>query len=177
MEVKAKSEGAEVSVTAKPTTGFTAALWLDYDDAALTQSFPVRSTAYGVSGDRLPYSSRFSGNLSLTQDFLLWRDAIGSVGAAVSYVGNREGIFQSTATRQQYPSYTKTDLHASVKQESWSATVYINNLTDRRGVLNGGLGYFPENAFNYITPRTVGISIEREGFKRRDALGPAVGRL
>jgi hypothetical protein len=68
-------------------------LYATWDDAVLTQAFPSTSTVYGVPGDRLPNSTRFSGNLSLQQDFRVTGRLTGFAGAAVSYVGDRVGTF------------------------------------------------------------------------------------
>jgi outer membrane receptor protein involved in Fe transport len=82
----------------------------------------------------------------------------GFLGGAVSYVDHRVGIFTAAASPRVYlPGYAKADLHASVKYDSWTATLYVNNVADRRGVLNGG--YFPPFAFQLIQPRTVGLSL------------------
>jgi iron complex outermembrane recepter protein len=161
---RAKSQGLELSVESNPLAGLTIAAWVAWSDAVLTQGFPPTSTAYGTSGDRLPYDSRFSGSLSLEQYFPLWSSATGFIGGDVSYVGDREGDFQGVSQgipmpRQTYPSYAKTDLRVGIRQSSWTGNLYLNNATDRRGVLNGGLGQFPPFAFTYIQPRTVGVSI------------------
>lgn len=157
----AKSEGLELSAEARPLTGLTIAGWFDYDNAVLTQSFPANSTAYGVAGNRLPNSSRVSGHFSLEEDFPLWDELNGFVGVAVSYVGDRKGLFLTTPQRQNYPSYTRTDLRAGLHYESWTFNIYINNLADTRGVLSGGPGYFVPTAFDYITPRTIGVSLSK----------------
>ena len=162
----AKSEGVELSVESKPLSGLTIAAWVDYDDAALTQDFPSAAVAageYGLAGERLPFSSLFSGNVSVDQNFRLWNNAIGFVGASASFVGNRLGTFQAKGTdRQEYPSYTTTSLRAGMKEDSWTVTAYANNVADVRGVLNGGTGYLPTYAFQYITPRTIGINVRKE---------------
>jgi outer membrane receptor protein involved in Fe transport len=162
----AKSQGVEVAVTAKPLPGLTIAGWIAFSDAQLTQSLPADnpSDPYGVSGDRLPYSSRFSGNFSLDDEFPIaggWR---GFAGATVSYMGDREGAFQflqpaGSLQRQTFPAYARTDLRAGLKYESWMANLFVTNLTDKRGVLNGGVADFPPYAFQYIQPRTVGLSV------------------
>ena len=156
----AKSEGVELSVTSKPLTGLTAAAWIDYDNAVLTQNFPA-GPAYGVAGDRLPNTSKWSGNLSLEQDFPLWSSATGFVGGQVSYVGDRVSVFTSDSQRQEFPSYTKTDLRAGVKYDSWTTNIYVNNVADVRGVLNGGIGFDPQFAYVYIQPRAVGVSVSK----------------
>ena len=79
----------------------------------------------------------------------------------MSYVGDRTGIFQKTALRQIFPAYVKVDLRAGVRYESWIANFYVTNVGDKRGILNGGVGYNPPYAFNYIQPRTVGLSLSK----------------
>jgi iron complex outermembrane receptor protein len=157
---RAKSQGVEISVESRPLTGLTLNGWVAFSDAELTEPFPPNSAnVHGVSGDRLPYSSRFSGNLSAEQDFPLFSNVNGFVGATESYVGEREGVFTASAERQNLPAYSKTDLRTGGKFDSWTLNLYVNNVTDKRGVLNGGLGQVPPFAFIYIQPRTVGLSV------------------
>ena len=158
---QAKSQGVELSVESRPLTGLTIAGWVAWDEAVLTQAFPAASPTYGASGDRLPYSSRFSGNVTLEQDFPLGNRVTGFVGAAASYVGNRVGEFTGSPQRQDLPGYTKTDLRGGTKYDSWTVNVFVNNVADTRGVLNGGLGQFPPYGFVLIQPRTVGLSASR----------------
>jgi outer membrane receptor protein involved in Fe transport len=158
---QAKSQGVELSIESRPLTGLTIAGWVAWDDAVLTQPFPPTSTTYAVAGDRLPYSSRFSGNVSLEQDFPLSSRVTGFAGAAASYVGDRVGEFTGTTQRQDLPAYTKIDLRAGTKYDSWTVNVFVNNVADKRGVLNGGLGQFPPFGFVYIQPRTIGVSASK----------------
>ena len=67
----------------------------------------------------------------------------------------------TTSQRQICPAYNKADLRAGVKVNSWSASLFVNNATGTRGVLNVGIGYVLPNAFIYTQPRTVGVSISR----------------
>jgi iron complex outermembrane receptor protein len=161
----AKSQGVELSVESRPLTGLTIAGWVAWDDAQLTQPFPAASTAaggaYGVPGDRLPYSSRFSGNASIEDDFPLASRLTGFAGGSLSYVGDREGEFTASAQRQDLPAYAKLDLRTGIKYDSWTTDLFLNNVTDKRGVLSGGLGSFPPFGFVYIQPRTVGLSVAK----------------
>jgi iron complex outermembrane receptor protein len=157
----AKSEGVEISVAAKPWTGMTISAWVDYDDAVLTEAFPKTATVYGAPGDRLPDSSKFSGNISPQQEFPFWGDMTGFLGATVSYVGDRVSLFQSTAVRQVFPAYAQTDLRAGTRFGSWTANFFVNNVADRRGVLDGGRGYLIPYAYYYIRPRTIGLNISK----------------
>jgi outer membrane receptor protein involved in Fe transport len=155
----AKSEGAELEIMARPLKGLSLSAWVSYDNAVLTENFPSSSTAYGASGDRLPNSARWSSNGSAQQDFALWGGATGYVGVTATYVGDRVSVFMGTANRQTFPSYTKADLRAGVVYESWRLNAYANNVGDKRGVLNGGIGFTPAFAFDYIQPRTIGASL------------------
>jgi iron complex outermembrane recepter protein len=135
--------------------------WVDWNDAELTSAFPSNSAAFGRSGDRLPYDSRISADLVADQSFPLGANYTGTVGAALNYVGNRLGVFTGGPQRQDLPAYVKVDLRASVRLGDWTLDAYVNNVTDRRGVLNGGLGTWNAASFNDIHPRTVGLSITK----------------
>jgi len=150
-------------VNARPMENLSTSAWVSYDAAKLSQNFPANSAAYGVKGNQLPDTPRLSAHISVQREFPLamWEGAMGFVGVEASYFGHRSGLFQDTPVRQQYPGYGKVDLRAGVTYDSWSANIYVNNLGDVRGVLNGGLGYSPPNAFVYIEPRLIGFNITR----------------
>jgi iron complex outermembrane recepter protein len=161
---RAKSDGIELSVTAKPLIGMMVSSWVVWNNAELTQALPPGFpgiAAVGASGDRLPYSSRFSGNVSVDQEYPLWHGANGFVGGTMSYVGDREGEFATAPQRQTYPGFAKTDLRAGIKYDSWTARLFATNLADRRGILAGGLGTAYPYAFNLIQPRTIGFNVTR----------------
>lgn len=157
----AKSEGLELVITMRPATGLNISTWIDYNEAVLTQPFPSNSAVVGLPGDRLPNSSRWSGNLSVQQEFPVTNRLVGFVSGVAAYVGDREGIFDPAGVRQYYPAYTKVDLRTGLKGESWSASVYVNNVTDKRGIISGGLDNYPPFAFQVIQPRTVGVTVTK----------------
>jgi len=161
---RAKSQGVELSMESKPLSGLTLATWVAWSDAVLTENFPPNSAVPGFSDDRLPDSSRFSGNFSVRQDFPLGSSVSAFVGGSVSYVGDRLGVFTyappAVPPRQVLPGYTKADLHGGARYDSWTLNFFVNNVADRRGALTGGLGTSPTPyGFNYIQPRTVGLSV------------------
>jgi iron complex outermembrane recepter protein len=143
----------------KPVTGLTVGSWVAWNDAKLRQALPATSPAVGAEGDRLPDSSRFSGNLSIEQEFPLSSELDGFVGATASYIADREGIFVGPGrARQNLPGYAKTDLHAGARYSSWTLNLYVNNVMDRRGLLEGGAEYNPPFGYVNIQPRTIGLS-------------------
>ncbi len=162
---RAKSEGIELSVELRPFTGLTVAAWGSYDNAVLTQEFPATSYSVGAAGDRLPYTSRLSGNLSVEEDFPITSRVGGFVGGAASFVGHRLGEFASIFTvppvREDLPAYTKLDLRTGVKLDDWTISLFVNNVADRRGLLYAASALGPLT-LNYIQPRTVGLSVLRK---------------
>jgi outer membrane receptor protein involved in Fe transport len=158
---EAKSEGVELEFTARPSIGLTLSGWFDYTRAVLSQGLPPHSLAFGLEGDRLPYSSRYSGHLSLEQTFSLADNLTGFGGARVNYVGDRIGTFSGSSLRQTYPAYTTADLEIGLRSASWSGSLFVNNATDKRGLLGGGLGYYLSGAFIYNQPRTIGLTVAR----------------
>jgi len=157
----AKSEGVELSLTLRPVAGLTIGAWVNYDDAVLTKEIP-RDSAYGLPGDRLPYSSRISGNFSVHEEFPVTNSLTGFIGGNISYTGDREGVFLGNPQRQNFPGYAKTDLNAGIHDDSWTWNAYVTNLANVRGVLDGGMGYLFPYAFIYIQPRTVGLSVSKK---------------
>lgn len=158
----AKSQGVELSIQAAPARGLKIAANLALSDAKLSDALPVGGTAVGQSGDRLPYSSRFSGSLSADQEFAAWSQWTGYVGASVSHVGSRLAEFTATEDgRFELPAYTAVDLRAGVRNDSWTVNLFVNNVGDKRGILAEGQINGPDYEVTYIQPRTVGLSITK----------------
>lgn len=164
---KAKSEGLEASLEARPMRGLTITAQGSYDNAILTQNLPCCS-AYGLAGERLPYSMRFSGGITANQDIPLSGDWIGFLGGSVNYIGSRPYEFTTTASqpRIEYPAYTQLNLRTGAHYQSWLTTLYINNVTDKRGIvgIQPGSNIGPTTG-GYLTtviqPRTVGLRVSK----------------
>jgi len=161
---KARSAGAEASVQAHPFTGTTVAANFAYTDAILESDLPPGS--YGLEGDRLPYSAKFSAALSVDQDVHFDAQWIGFVGATGAYTGSRLDTFaaEQDYVRPVLPAYATLDLHAGVKSENWRITAYVTNVTDTYGILTGhpqgGVALPSSPFFAVVTkPRTVGLSV------------------
>jgi len=165
----AKSEGLELSIEARPLEGLTIEVAGSFDDAVLTQDLPPDSAGlYGVKGDRLPYSMRASGALSVNQDFHLTHAWIGFVGGAVDYVGPRPFEFASgppPAQRIWIPGYTQFNLRTGARHDSLLINLYVNNVTDKRGIVGILQATNIDNDGGYnvtvIQPRTVGFSVSK----------------
>jgi outer membrane receptor protein involved in Fe transport len=155
---RARSRGAELSIETSPLTGLEIAAWVSLGNAELTESLPDGSS-YGVPGDRLPYSSKVSGSVSIDQTFPLG-NATGVLGAALNYVGDRKAAFAAAANAGQpdLPGYARFDLRAAVRYGSWSTNLFVNNVLDKRGLVD--VASFPV-ANRYIQPRSLGVNIAK----------------
>jgi outer membrane receptor protein involved in Fe transport len=161
---RARSRGVELALESRPAAGLSIGASVTWNDAELTEDFPpsaVNAGAFGASGDRLPFSSRFSGSVSVDQSFAMSGNVDAFVGASVGYVGERFGIFTPSPARQSFPAYARVDVRLGATYESWTANAFVNNAADRRGVVGGGVGTANPIAFNYIQPRTIGLSVTR----------------
>ncbi len=158
---RAKSEGVEVSFEYIPVRQLHLSGWVDVNDAELTQPLPGNSPVNGPVGSRLPYSSRFSANTAMDYEVPLGT-ITGVVGGGVSYVGDRTGAFVGTGqpqpSRQNLPGFAIASIHAGAKWDRWDIHADVNNLLNRYGVLGGGVGTQTPDAFQFIQPRTIGLS-------------------
>jgi iron complex outermembrane receptor protein len=158
---RAKSDGVELSVEARPLSGLKLSGWVAVNEAKLKEPLPPSSLLVGAAGDRLPFSSRFSGNIAAEEDVPLWGPVFGFAGAQLSYVGGRVGQFVDSGPRQAFPAYAQTNLRAGLRSDDWTVSAFANNVTDRRGIVAGGIGSNIPYAFQYIAPRTIGVSVSR----------------
>jgi iron complex outermembrane recepter protein len=163
---KAKSEGVEFDAKFKPIDSLVLSATAAYVDAMLTntagQGFP------GVSGDPLPFSSKYSGSLDAEDQFNISGAVSGFIGATGAYVGKRYEGFPPALGQPQpgIPSYAYADLRAGINTNGYTVTLFVKNVTDERGVLLSSQinGSTPTSGLwhtVFMVPRTVGLSITK----------------
>jgi iron complex outermembrane recepter protein len=159
---RAKSEGVELSLDARPFARTNIVASMAYNVAEVTESFGA-STARGNVGDRLPFASKLAGSVSVDQEFPLFGQLTGVAGVTAAYVGDRIGVFTGTGvSRQVYPSYTQVDLRMGARWDLWRVNAFVTNAGDKRGLIGGGIGQSNARLLNIIQPRTIGVSISRQ---------------
>lgn len=162
----ARSRGGELSVTAKPFQGTTVNANAGYTDATLSDDV-IGASMYGLKGDRLPYSARVTGALSIDQRFQIVDDFDGFVGTTVSYIGGRYSDFTNSASIARFymPSYETVDVRAGVNHDMWSFSIYGRNLNNAQGLLSGGpLDTISQTGLYHagiIEPRSFGVTLTR----------------
>ena len=168
---KARSDGLELSGTWLPSNDWRLTLAYAYNDAKLTQDIPgfvQGSTAYGRSGDALPYSAKNTLALSATRFFNFADGYEGFGGLNYNYVGGRLMEFEQSSTlpRISLPSYQTFGLNAGVNDGNWTLTLYVRNLNDVKGYTNASRraasvssGTAATLGAAMIQPRTVGFTL------------------
>ena len=167
---RASSQGLELSFEALPADGLHVSGNVAYDDAKLTENAPP-DTFYGLAGDRLPFSAKWTANIA--SDYV--RPITGSVSAfagfTVTYTGARVIDFSPVATlpRLPLPAFTTVDLRFGANVGRIRSTLFIRNVGDTRGYLGGfdwtsGITNSPAGPFDaaLITPRTIGLSLSSD---------------
>jgi outer membrane receptor protein involved in Fe transport len=158
---RAKSEGVEFSLDARPVKGLSINGWVAYNNARLAEDLPLGSSVQGEAGDRLPGSSKWSAHGAVDYRFGLSGDLSASFGASVSYVGQRVGNFVGSPSqaRRDLPGYIRLDLRAGLEIDDWRLDAFLNNVSDKRGVLGDQSGIV--GSVLYIQPRSIGLNLTR----------------
>jgi outer membrane receptor protein involved in Fe transport len=165
---KARSRGIETAVRWSAWTGFTLDGNATYTDAVLTQDLPAVAGATalsGRSGDRLPFTARFTGSVSAQQNFALTDHWDAFIGATYTYVAERLSAFKTNsvaASRPRFslPGYSLFDLRAGADYDKhWHLDLYARNLANKFGVIaaTNRNGSAAPNAV-FTQPRTFGLT-------------------
>jgi outer membrane receptor protein involved in Fe transport len=164
----ARSRGVEGELNWLPLAGLNVGANMTFLDAVLTEALPALSGAdslVGNSGDRLPWSARFSSNVFAQDTFQISGNLSGFAGVNWSYVGSRYTDFTSTGAtlpRFQLPSYSLVDLNAGLEYGgNWRLNIFLRNVANEHGVVtaNNRNGTSPTTFADFTQPRTVGASI------------------
>ncbi|MEG3181331.1 TonB-dependent receptor [Sphingomonas sp. LT1P40] len=162
---KARSDGVEFTATLRPTRGFNVSFNGAYTNAKLKDDTPAQ--VGGRSGDRLPYTPKFSIGANADYEWSLGGDTTAFVGASIRSLSKQPAAFNAafrTANgRQRYlPAYEVVDLRTGVDFGRYSIELYAKNLTDAEGKTSfEEPSNIPLGAAGtaVIRPRTFGISL------------------
>lgn len=175
---RARSLGAELSLTVRPARGLTfigtgAYVSAKLLDDTLPPGGGLNLTG-GLAGDELPYTPSFTGNISVDYEWTLGGTAEAYVGANIRYVGEQTAGFSAAyrtafGRRIEIDGFESVDLRAGVDFGRFTISAYVRNLFDAYGVTSAG-GYpfavpaaiggagVPLINVSTIRPRTFGIN-------------------
>ena len=152
---KARVYGAELEVELVLLPGLTLGQNLGYTNAENSTTIPEAGI---VSGDKLLDVPEFTANTSFNykQPIAAGMSLVGRL--TNSYVDSIQDI---TFARNSLPPYDLVDLRLGVETASWSAFLFVDNLTNKMALLSD-TGALSANVpiFNRIAtnqPRTVGV--------------------
>ena len=174
---RARSRGAELTATLRPTRGLSVVGNVAYVDAELLDdTIPPGgglNLTGGLAGDTLPYTPTIAANLSVDYDWAIGNDAEAFVGGNVRMVGDQVAGFSNAyravfGDRIRIDGYETVDLRAGVNFGQFSVQAYARNLFDAYGVVSAGgfptsvqpaLGgtSIPLMTASTIRPRTIGV--------------------
>ena len=176
---RARSKGAEVTATARPLRGLSFIASGAYNDAELRDDTVPASGGLnltgGLKGDQLPYSPKWTGNLSADYEWSLSDTVEAFVGANVRYIGDQTAGFSAAyrtafGRRVEIDNYTTVDLRAGANIGNFTVQAYARNLFDTDGVVSAG-GYpfavpaalggtaIPLINVSTVRPRTFGLIV------------------
>ena len=154
---KAKAYGAEIEFAVDLTGGWLFSQNAGYTHATNSTTVP---SAGVVAGDRLLDVPQWTANTSLSYRRPL-RDTLAFVARATnSYYGSVQDI---TFTRNTLPSYDLVGARAGVEGDRWTATLFVDNLTNKKaylsdtGALSANISILNRVATNQ--PRTYGLDL------------------
>ena len=184
----AESKGAEFSVRGIIGDNITTYATYAYTQAELTADAPFLFGVFddqgtelqdfydGKDGDRLPGTAEHQFSFGITYSQEVFDDKMLNVNYGITA---QSDVYTTVGLRQDgeaLPGYAVSNLNATISDEDWSVTLYIDNLFDkyaftstRRNVGDIGLGQFNDtlepngtelqrNYGHYVlTPRTIGL--------------------
>jgi outer membrane receptor protein involved in Fe transport len=173
----AKSDGVELTATARPIPGFELSLNGAYTNARLTAGTdPV--LVGGRRGDQLPFTPKLSLALNGDYHWQLASTTRAHIGASFRHLSGQTADYDSdfvkTFGRQRHVRpYDVIDLYAGLEFGRFDLEAYVKNLGNSHGVTSvtgltvfgstpdTGLPIFPDGAIGtgIIRPRTVGVTL------------------
>ncbi|HEV2362951.1 MAG TPA: TonB-dependent receptor [Caulobacteraceae bacterium] len=163
----AVSKGFEFEFQARPIHYLTVDLAGSYQDAHLTKGSPPDQRAanptLGATGDQLPDVAPFQFALGLTYaaPLALPGNWTGTLGADITYRGRANAYFAANPFNITLDPYTLLNLRAGVSNGTWTATAFLDNVSDARAQISAINSPQDPHALLTVRPRTVGLRITR----------------
>jgi outer membrane receptor protein involved in Fe transport len=172
---KAKSDGFELTLAARPMPGLELSANAAYTNARLSEDVPA-DTAGRIparKGDQLPFTPKFATALNADYQWAVGGNALAHFGGSWRHVSGQtasyDAVFRQTFNHQRHvDAYDVFDLNAGVDFGRFDVQAFVKNLGNSHGVTSttgttvfGAFSIFPGGAIGtgIITPRTVGLSV------------------
>ncbi|MEG3153335.1 TonB-dependent receptor [Sphingomonas sp. RB1R13] len=162
---KAKSDGAEITGTVRPMVGLDLSANAAYTNARLSEDTPA--IVGGRSGDKLPFTPRYSVGLNGDYSFPVGAGSKAFLGASLRYLAKQYGEYDAAyrttyGHQRQLPSYTVIDLRGGLDFGKVELEAYAKNVGNSHGKTStSSAGLYPAGAIatGVIRPRTIGLTL------------------
>lgn len=162
---KSYVNGLELSVNAQPTDQLSLTFGATYTDSRLSEDMPsvtdpgVDPMPYGLDGDRIPYTPKWSFAGQVHYEVPFSAALTGYFNTNFNYRGASYTNFNSSFDDyREAEDYFLVGARFGVRYESWDTSLFIDNLTDE--VPQIGLRVTGDGFRVYTTrPRTIGLRV------------------
>jgi len=159
---KATSDGFELELNALPTRGLEFSGSLAYQKARLTEDQPLAEVDFdvGQDGDRIPNVPKWTASAAAQYSFPISDEIKGVARVDYSYVGSSNTYFSPRSEFfQNLDAYSLVNLKAGIRTDRWEATLFVNNVADKRAEVDKL--YQLDSPLSVFTtrPRTIGINL------------------
>jgi outer membrane receptor protein involved in Fe transport len=110
-----------------------------------------------TSGDSLAFAPDFQGNLRARYEWDMSGDKIAHIMPGITWSSEAYSDI-ITINRDKMDSWFMANISAGLSTESWSAEMYINNLTNERAEVARNF-VFDRTSVTYVQPRTIGVRL------------------
>jgi outer membrane receptor protein involved in Fe transport len=152
----ATSKGAEIEVTARPTSNLTLGLFGGYTRATFDEAVSAINVSAGAEIQGVPKM-----NAALTADYRFFSgDSYTTfVRGAVRWVGSSHGSFDPGNSDYVRPSYKTVDASIGASfSNNWEVSLFAKNLLNDQTVLQQPYVQFLTEAYRQ-RPRTIGVNV------------------
>ena len=158
----AKSDGVELTATARPLPGLDLSLNGAYTNARLTGDTPA--DVGGLKGDQLPFTPKLSFAANADYHWQISSGARAHFGGSYRYLSSQKGDFLAGMSQLHVHPYGVVDFNAGLNFGHWDLAAYVKNVGNSHGVTSiSGVTtpLFPNGAIGtgIIRPRTFGLSL------------------
>jgi iron complex outermembrane receptor protein len=135
---KAVSQGFEIESLYSPIHGLTLGVNAAYTNAHLTSV--IANANYLLTGYQLPFVPKVTASFTADYDWALTGRWTARVGGAYRYTGRQylatveSASSKASSPTVQIPGYSVFDLHASVREEHLTVSLYARNIANSRAL-------------------------------------------
>lgn len=155
----AVSKGVEFEAALHPLAGLELRASAAFTDATFSQTLPDIET---VAGGRVPDVPRWTYSFSPVYTRELGGNVAGYARGDLTHVGSRTNDLPGAEAGSLIveSGYTTLNVRLGARFSGWDTSLFVNNLTGEKGILNTVASFRTYEAFT--TPRTIGVHVSKE---------------